>query len=45
MILYPGECHSIKVDEILFKDKSEYQEVLVFKVWKLELIEIVEFFG
>lgn len=40
VILYAGECHSIKVDEILFKDNSDYQEVLIFKVWKLELVII-----
>ncbi|XP_031115918.1 spermine synthase-like isoform X1 [Ipomoea triloba] len=29
--MWPGEAHSIKVEEILFKERSEYQEVLVFK--------------
>ncbi|KAL1344319.1 hypothetical protein HN51_018171 [Arachis hypogaea] len=29
--MWPGEAHSIKVEEILFKEKSEYQEVLVFQ--------------
>ncbi|VFQ73037.1 unnamed protein product [Cuscuta campestris] len=29
--MWPGEVHSIKVESILFKEKSEYQEVLVFE--------------
>ncbi|XP_027359819.1 spermine synthase [Abrus precatorius] len=29
--MWPGEAHSIKVDEILYKERSEYQEVLVFE--------------
>lgn len=29
--MWPGEAHSLKVEEILFKGKSEFQEVLVFK--------------
>ncbi|KAK9181955.1 hypothetical protein WN944_025096 [Citrus x changshan-huyou] len=29
--MWPGEAHSLKVKEILFKGKSEYQEVLVFE--------------
>ena len=28
-----GEAHSLKVDEILFKGKSEYQDVVVFQVF------------
>lgn len=30
-----GEAHSIKVEKILFKEKSDYQEVVVFEVWHL----------
>ncbi|XP_076957806.1 spermine synthase-like [Bidens hawaiensis] len=29
--MWPGEAHSVKVEQILFKKKSEYQEVLVFE--------------
>ncbi|KHN44223.1 Spermine synthase [Glycine soja] len=29
--MWPGEAHSIKVEKILYKEKSEYQEVLVFE--------------
>ncbi|XP_042034694.1 spermine synthase-like [Salvia splendens] len=29
--MWPGESHSLKVEKILFKDKSKYQEVLVFQ--------------
>ncbi|KVI04666.1 Spermidine/spermine synthase family [Cynara cardunculus var. scolymus] len=29
--MWPGEAHSIAVEKILFKEKSEYQEVLVFE--------------
>lgn len=29
--MWPGEAHSLKVENILFKGKSEYQEVLVFE--------------
>ncbi|CAN8252740.1 unnamed protein product [Cochlearia groenlandica] len=29
--MWPGEAHSLKVDKVLFKDKSDYQEVLVFE--------------
>ncbi|CAH9136958.1 unnamed protein product [Cuscuta epithymum] len=29
--MWPGEVHSIKVEKILFKERSEYQEVLVFE--------------
>ncbi|KAL0304393.1 UNVERIFIED_CONTAM: Spermine synthase [Sesamum radiatum] len=29
--MWPGETHSLKVEEILFKEKSLYQEVLVFQ--------------
>lgn len=51
MSLLLGEAHSIKVEEILFKERSEYQEVLVFKVehlyYKLLFINlwILAFFG
>ncbi|CAN1751218.1 Spermine synthase [Linum perenne] len=30
--MWPGEAHSLEVQEILFEGKSEYQEVLVFQV-------------
>ncbi|GKA72027.1 spermine synthase [Tanacetum coccineum] len=29
--MWPGEAHSLEVEKILFKEKSEYQEVLVFE--------------
>ncbi|KAL8537907.1 hypothetical protein ACS0TY_000016 [Phlomoides rotata] len=29
--MWPGEAHSVKVENILFKEKSKYQEVLVFQ--------------
>ncbi|CAH1434890.1 unnamed protein product, partial [Lactuca virosa] len=29
--LWPGEAHSLEVKEILFKEKSKYQDVLVFE--------------
>ncbi|XP_010521397.1 PREDICTED: spermine synthase isoform X2 [Tarenaya hassleriana] len=29
--MWPGEAHSLKVEKVLFKDKSEFQEVLVFE--------------
>ncbi|KAG6383234.1 hypothetical protein SASPL_157017 [Salvia splendens] len=29
--MWPGESHSLKVEKILFRDKSKYQEVLVFQ--------------
>ena len=31
-VLIAGEAHSLKVEKVLFKDKSDYQEVLVFEV-------------
>lgn len=34
-VLIVGEAHSLKVEKVLFKDKSEYQEVLVFEVRKI----------
>ncbi|KAH1255704.1 Spermine synthase [Glycine max] len=41
--MWPGEAHSIKVEKILYKEKSEYQEVLVFEVWPLHLIMYYNF--
>ncbi|KAG4909708.1 hypothetical protein JHK87_055824 [Glycine soja] len=32
VLLLSGEAHSIKVEKILYKEKSEFQEVLVFEV-------------
>lgn len=29
--MWPGEAHSLKVDKILYKEKSKYQEILVFE--------------
>ncbi|GLU24391.1 hypothetical protein SLE2022_403310 [Rubroshorea leprosula] len=29
--MWPGEAHSLKVENILFKEKSKYQEILVFE--------------
>ncbi|KAI3720599.1 hypothetical protein L2E82_31588 [Cichorium intybus] len=29
--MWPGEAHSLKVEKVLFKEKSEYQEVVVFE--------------
>ncbi|XP_052188064.1 spermine synthase-like isoform X3 [Diospyros lotus] len=30
--MWPGEAHSLKVEKMLYKEKSEYQEILVFEV-------------
>lgn len=29
--MWPGEAHSLKVEKVLFKEESKYQEVLVFE--------------
>ncbi|XP_047321597.1 spermine synthase [Impatiens glandulifera] len=29
--MWPGEAHSLKVEKILFKEKSQYQEIMVFE--------------
>ncbi|XP_073292923.1 spermine synthase-like isoform X1 [Primulina huaijiensis] len=29
--MWPGEAHSLKVEKILFQEKSKYQEILVFE--------------
>ena len=29
--LWPGQCMSLEVEKILHKEKSKYQDVLVFK--------------
>ncbi|XP_052188063.1 spermine synthase-like isoform X2 [Diospyros lotus] len=29
--MWPGEAHSLKVEKMLYKEKSEYQEILVFE--------------
>ncbi|KAG7537726.1 S-adenosyl-L-methionine-dependent methyltransferase [Arabidopsis suecica] len=29
--MWPGEAHSLKVEKVLFKDNSDFQEVLVFE--------------
>lgn len=29
--MWPGEAHSLEVERILYKEKSEYQEILVFE--------------
>ncbi|XP_059667209.1 spermine synthase isoform X1 [Cornus florida] len=29
--MWPGEAHSLKAEKILYKEKSEYQEILVFE--------------
>ncbi|CAN6461772.1 unnamed protein product [Victoria cruziana] len=29
--MWPGEAHSLKIEEILFQGKSDYQDVIVFK--------------
>ncbi|PKA66679.1 Spermine synthase [Apostasia shenzhenica] len=29
--MWPGEAHSMKVDEILYQGKSDYQDILIFK--------------
>ncbi|KAF9616366.1 hypothetical protein IFM89_029620 [Coptis chinensis] len=29
--MWPGEAHSLQAEKILFKEKSEYQEILVFE--------------
>lgn len=30
--LFAGEAHSLKVDKILFRGKSDFQDVMVFQV-------------
>ena len=30
-VMWPGQAMTIKVDEVLFEGKSEFQDVLVFK--------------
>lgn len=34
---FAGEAHSMKVEKILYKEKSDYQEVLVFEVRHFQL--------
>ncbi|CAH1276447.1 unnamed protein product [Diabrotica balteata] len=29
--LWPGQCFSLKVKEVLYKDKSDYQDILIFE--------------
>lgn len=29
--LWPGQCMSLEVEEVLFKEKSKYQDIIVFK--------------
>ncbi|XP_013653305.2 spermidine synthase 1-like [Brassica napus] len=29
--MWPGEAHSLKVEKVLFQDKSDYQDVIVFQ--------------
>ena len=29
--LWPGQCMSLEVEEVLFNEKSKYQDILVFK--------------
>jgi len=29
--LWPGQCMSLEVEEVLFHEKSKHQDVLVFK--------------
>lgn len=31
-VLIVGEAHSLKVEKVLFKDNSDFQEILVFEV-------------
>jgi len=30
-VMWPGQCFSIEVEEVLFEGKSEYQDIVVFK--------------
>ena len=30
-VLWPGQCMSLAVEEVLFHEKSDYQDVLIFK--------------
>lgn len=42
--LVVGEAHSVKVENILFKEKSKYQEVLVFQVqhlWPYTIVLVI----
>lgn len=41
LFLSLGEVHSMKVEKILYKEKSDYQEVLVFEVCYFPLQELL----
>ena len=32
LVISAGEAHSLKIDEILFEGKSDFQDVAIFKV-------------
>ena len=32
LLSYLGEAHSLEVEKVLFKEKSKFQEVLIFEV-------------
>ncbi|OVA01952.1 Spermidine/spermine synthases family [Macleaya cordata] len=40
--MWPGEAHSLKVERILFKEKSEYQEILVFESLKYGKVLVLD---
>jgi hypothetical protein len=37
LLSYLGEAHSLEVEKVLFKEKSKFQEVLIFEVCILTL--------
>ncbi|KAI3907257.1 hypothetical protein MKW92_005142 [Papaver armeniacum] len=40
--MWPGEAHSLKVENILFKGKSKYQEILVFESSKYGKVLVLD---
>ncbi|RZC84831.1 hypothetical protein C5167_047616 [Papaver somniferum] len=40
--MWPGEAHSLKVEKILFKGKSKYQEILVFESSKYGKVLVLD---
>ena len=36
--IYAGEAHSLKVEKVLFQGKSDYQNVMVFQVFRYSLL-------
>lgn len=36
LMTFTGEAHSLKVEKILYKEKSEYQEIMIFEVQHID---------